>query len=84
MKACYRLDFSDVEEEGVYYLKVNEILSPRILINTHVYDGTADFALNYMRQQRCGFNPFLNDSCHSDDGYIEFHPQKSGGPGAAL
>lgn len=78
MKACYRLDFSDVEEEGVYYIKVNETLSPRILINTHVYDGTADFALNYMRQQRCGFNPFLNDSCHSDDGYIEFHPQKSG------
>ena len=24
MKACYRLDFSDVVEEGVYYIKVNE------------------------------------------------------------
>lgn len=78
MKSCYRLDFSEVEKEGVYYLQVNSTQSPRILINTHVYDGTADFLLNYIRQQRCGFNPFLNDSCHVNDGYIEFHPQKSG------
>ena len=23
-----------------------------------------------MRQQRCGFNPYLRDSCHTKDGYI--------------
>jgi len=31
-------------------------------------------SLNYMRQQRSGFNPFLNDSCHTRDGYIIYHP----------
>ena len=31
-----------------------------------------------MRQQRCGFNPYLVDSCHLDDGYIVYHPTKTG------
>ena len=35
----------------------------------NVYDGTADFLLNYMRQQRSGFNPYIKDSCHTHDGY---------------
>ncbi|MEJ2701357.1 MAG: glycoside hydrolase family 9 protein, partial [Sedimentisphaerales bacterium] len=42
------------------------------------YDGTADFILNYMRQQRCGYNPYLEDSCHLNDGIIVDHPTKSG------
>lgn len=31
-----------------------------------------------MRQQRCGFNPFFNDSCHIHDGIIVDHPTRSG------
>ena len=31
-----------------------------------------------MRQQRCGYNPYLVDSCHVDDGYIVYHPTKTG------
>ncbi len=27
-----------------------------------------------MRQQRCGYNPFLKDSCHTHDGFIIYHP----------
>jgi peptidoglycan/xylan/chitin deacetylase (PgdA/CDA1 family) len=27
-----------------------------------------------MRQQRCGYNPLLRDSCHTQDGYIIYHP----------
>ena len=30
-----------------------------------------------MRQQRCGFNPYLNEKCHSNDGFIVYHPTKS-------
>jgi hypothetical protein len=43
-----------------------------------VYNGTADYLLHYMRQQRCGYNPFLKDSCHVHDGYIVYHPTKTG------
>lgn len=27
-----------------------------------------------MRQQRCGYNPFLHDSCHTHDGYVIYGP----------
>ncbi len=78
MKTAFRLDFSSFSEEGGYYLQVGKTQSPCFRINGDVYEGTADFILNYMRQQRCGFNPYLNDSCHRHDGIIVDHPQKSG------
>jgi hypothetical protein len=76
--SSYRLDFSSFSKEGSYYIKVGEIKSPIFRINTDVYDGTADFLLKYMRQQRCGYNPYLTDSCHLNDGYIVYNPTKNG------
>ncbi|MBN1292810.1 MAG: glycoside hydrolase family 9 protein [Candidatus Latescibacteria bacterium] len=70
----YRLDFSDFKKRGAYYVKAGTAQSPHFRIATDVYDGTADFLLNYMRQQRCGYNPCLRDSCHVHDGYIIYHP----------
>ena len=78
MKSTYRLNFSDYNTPGVYYLKAGCAVSPRFPINAQVYHGTADFLLNYMRQQRCGYNPFTKDSCHVHDAYIVYHPTKSG------
>ncbi len=74
----YRLDFSEFQNEGQFYLKVDQIKSPAFKINNHAYDGAADFLLKYMRQQRCGFNPFLNDSCHTHDGYTIYGPMPDG------
>lgn len=68
-KSCYRLPFSGVVTEGVYRIRAGGNLSPEFVIAEDIYDGTADFLLNYMRQQRCGFNPWLQDSCHTHDGY---------------
>ena len=78
MKSTYRLDFSEFEQSGEFYLKAGKAQSPVFPINTAVYDGTADFLLNYMRQQRCGYNPHMQDSCHTHDGYILYHPTKTG------
>ncbi|MCJ7821220.1 MAG: glycoside hydrolase family 9 protein, partial [Bacteroidales bacterium] len=47
-------------------------------IASDVYDGTADYILKYIRAQRCGYNPFLLDSCHTHDGMIVDHPTMSG------
>lgn len=77
-KTSYRLNFSDYNTPGTYYLKANGIKSPVFRINEDVYDHTADFLLEYMRQQRCGYNPYLVDSCHLDDGYILYNPAKKG------
>ena len=50
MKTTYRLNFSDFSIPGVYCLKAGKAVSPRFPINAQVYNGTADFLLNYMRQ----------------------------------
>lgn len=73
-----RLDFSDVVQQGAYQIKTGSTLSPVFYISPDVYDGSADFLLNYMRQQRCGYNPYLKDSCHQYDGRIIYHPQRTG------
>ncbi len=78
MKATFRLDFSKLTTKGVYYIKVGECRSEVFPVNGHVYRGVADFTLNYMRQQRCGWNPFIKDSCHQKDAIIVNHPTKSG------
>lgn len=77
-RTAYRLNFSAYQKEGGYYLKLGNTTSPSFRISTDVYRGTADFVLNYMRQQRCGFNPYLKDSCHTHDGIIVDHPTKTG------
>jgi hypothetical protein len=74
----FRLDFSAFTNSGNYYLKTGNIQSPIFPINNQVYDGTADFCLRYMRQQRSGFNPFLKDSCHTHDGYTVYAPVPDG------
>jgi peptidoglycan/xylan/chitin deacetylase (PgdA/CDA1 family) len=68
-KSTYVLDFSSFKWQGAFYIKAGSIHSPTIYINKNVYLGTADFLLKYMREQRCGFNPVLNDFCHQFDGY---------------
>ena len=77
-QSAYRLNFSSFKGNGGYYLKVGKVVSPSFRISPDVYKGTADFILNYMRQQRCGFNPTLNDSCHTHDGIIVDHPTRTG------
>ena len=69
-KSCYRLPFTKIDDNGIYRIEAGDAVSPDFRISDDVYDGTADFLLNYMRQQRCGFNPYIKDSCHTHDGYI--------------
>jgi peptidoglycan/xylan/chitin deacetylase (PgdA/CDA1 family) len=77
-KSAYRLNFTSVVQPGGYHLEAGKVQSPSFAISSLVYQGCADYILQYMRQQRCGFNPFLKDSCHTFDGIITDHPLKSG------
>ena len=78
MKSAARLNFTQVSMRGTYYLKAGDARSAEFTIAPDVFKGTADFTLNYMRQQQCGYNPYLKDSCHTHDGFIVDHPTKSG------
>lgn len=73
----YRLNFSSFKKAGRYYLQAGGTVSPEFEIDADVYKGAADFCLRYMRQQRSGFNPYLKDSCHTQDGYV-LYGQKAG------
>lgn len=68
-KSCYRISFSDLKKSGSYRIMAGNASSPEFRIADNVYEGAADFLLNYMRQQRSGFNPYVKDSCHTHDGY---------------
>ena len=72
----YRLNFSGFTKPGKYYLQAAGTRSPEFEIGEQVYKGSADFCLRYMRQQRCGYNPYLQDSCHTEDGYTLYGPMK--------
>lgn len=78
LKSAWRLDFSSITEEGGYYIESNGVKSPVFHIGTDVYEGLADYLLTYMRQQRCGYNPYTDALCHQHDGYIVYHPTKTG------
>ncbi len=77
-KTTYRLNFTEFKTEGVFYIKVGKFKSPKFRIQKGIYNGLPDFLLKYIRQQRCGYNPFLKDSCHTHDGFIVYHPEKEG------
>ncbi|WP_157547203.1 glycoside hydrolase family 9 protein [Niabella soli] len=72
-KKGFRLNFSAFHKPGKYYIKAGAVQSPVFAISNTIYDGTADFILQYMRQQRTKYNPFLDDSCHTEDGFIVYH-----------
>ncbi|MBR4755969.1 MAG: glycoside hydrolase family 9 protein, partial [Bacteroidales bacterium] len=74
MKSTFRLDFSRLTTPGAYYIKAGDARSEIFPVNERVYDGAADFVLNYMREQRCGWNPAYKDSCHTHDAIIVGHP----------
>ncbi len=67
---CYRLPFSNLKKTGTYRIVAGKAVSPDFRISDDVYNGAADFLLKYMRQQRCGYNPYIKDSCHTHDGYV--------------
>ncbi len=77
-KTACRLDFSKWNKPGAYFLKYGGAVSPVFTVSNDVFNGISSFLLKYMRQQRCGFNPYFNDSCHTHDGFIVDHPSRSG------
>lgn len=70
-----RLDFTDFKTPGTYKIKTTDSESVPFKIGNDIYYGASEIPLKYMRQQRSGFNPFLNDSCHVHDGISVGDPE---------
>lgn len=77
-KHTFRFEFSAYSASGKYYLKAGNVISAAFPIASTVYRGTPDFCMQYMRQQRSGYNPYLRDSCHTHDGFTVYGPMPDG------
>lgn len=70
----YQLDFSQLSQPGRYQIRMDRGTSPAFDVNDHVYQKTPAIILEYIRQQRCGYNPFLDQVCHRGDGRTMYGP----------
>jgi hypothetical protein len=75
--STHRLDFTSFRKPGRYFVVAGGAASPAVRINANVYRGAADTLLDYMRQQRSGFNTVIKDSVHKFDGRIVDHPTRN-------
>jgi hypothetical protein len=69
-KCYYSLDFSALQLEGEYELVIpkQKVKSTAFVVSHSAYGNYHEDLLGFMRQQRCGYNPFFNHTCHEKDG----------------
>lgn len=72
----YELDFSSIDREGEFFLwhSSSKTSSEKFQISPKAYTGLQENLLEFMRQQRCGYNPTLDMVCHQEDGRSFFGP----------
>lgn len=72
----YPADFSEFEQPGRYRVVIEgfDVVSLPFAIGPDVYDQLPDLLLAYVRQQRCGYNPFFGRECHQKDGRTVYGP----------
>lgn len=84
------LNFSELQIEGSYFIQPgantnaggapSALLdsSSHFMISSRLYADVPDQLLEFMRQQRCGYNPFVGEACHTFDGRTAYGPQPAG------
>jgi endoglucanase len=72
------LDFSAFRQPGRFRLRLGGAVSEPIVVDDMVFQPLPDLLLEFMRQQRCGFNPWLNAECHQQDGRTAYGPLPAG------
>ena len=72
------LNFSSLARQGRFFILIGTIRSPSFSIRANISDELPDQLLDFMRQQRCGYNPFLDAACHTFDGRTAYGPMPAG------
>src|SRR5688572_6622576 len=71
----YELDFSLMQNSpGTYYIQLVKAKTRSQAFSVGIYPGYHEDLLYFMRQQRCGYNPFLDMACHRRDGRSFYAP----------
>ncbi|MCM4163852.1 MULTISPECIES: glycoside hydrolase family 9 protein [unclassified Arenibacter] len=79
-KNYYELNFSHVTINGTYFIQGKKTRSRSGLfkIGNDVYGQKPEVLLEFMRQQRCGYNPYFDMVCHQRDGRSAYGPMPDG------
>lgn len=72
------IDFSAFRKPGKYFVRIRDAESSSFEIVASAYSAIPDLLLEFMRQQRCGYNPWLDAVCHSFDGRTAYGPMPAG------
>lgn len=72
------LNFTSLKTEGRYFIQLGSARSASFDIHRDITSALPDQLLEFMRQQRCGYNPFVDAVCHSFDGRTAFGPLAAG------
>ncbi len=70
----YELDFSSLKTPGRYRIRLEESGNTSSDFTIGQYPAYHEDLLFFMRQQRCGYNPFLDSVCHMRDGRSFYAP----------
>lgn len=81
-----RIYFSSASAPGDYTLAVKDKATGAVLDVARLYIGADAYSrhrlnelpLNYLRQQRCGYNPVHDAQCHQHDGFVVLHDELDG------
>lgn len=70
----YEVDFSAFKQNGKFVLQIenSDVISREFSIGE--YPAYQEDLLFFMRQQRCGYNPYLDMVCHQRDGRTFYAP----------
>jgi hypothetical protein len=71
-------DFAKSLPPGRYQLRMGTARSPVFSIGRDALALLPDQLLDFMRQQRCGYNPWLDVKCHQLDGKTAYGPVADG------
>jgi endoglucanase len=72
------LNFSALARTGRFIIEAGSARSLPFNVSPNSYTDLPDHLLEFMRQQRCGYNPFVDAVCHSFDGRTAFGPEPAG------
>ncbi|HEX6715509.1 MAG TPA: glycoside hydrolase family 9 protein [Pyrinomonadaceae bacterium] len=72
------IEFSTFRQESSYVIEVGSARSQRFTISWKIDAQLPDQLLEFMRQQRCGYNPYVDAACHTFDGRTAFGPEPPG------
>jgi len=72
------LDFSAFHHAGKYLVQIGVAQSQSFEISKLAYANLPDELLEFIRQQRCGYNAWLDAVCHSFDGRTAYGPLPAG------